>query len=130
MADQHHAATLAQRGPGSRFVGGRRQRRKERQQGEKVEEPHEAILSPGAEAGDHERVLNLSRNLGLITGASVMGAVFAQAAGAVDVTTVPPDSVAAGMRLTFAVAAMLMIGALIVAIGARARAVRPSRPKE
>ena len=57
-------------------------------------------------------VLNLSRNLGLITGASVMGAVFALGAGAADVATAPPEAVAAGLRTTFGVAALLMVGAL------------------
>ncbi len=54
-------------------------------------------------------LLNLSRNLGLITGASVMGALFTAAASTVDITTAPPDAVAAGMRGTFAVAAMLIV---------------------
>ncbi|OYW20822.1 MAG: hypothetical protein B7Z52_01845 [Burkholderiales bacterium 12-64-5] len=54
-------------------------------------------------------MLNLSRNLGLITGASVMGAVFAYAAGANDVTTARPEAVAEGMRFTFAIAAVLII---------------------
>ena len=51
-------------------------------------------------------MLNLSRNLGLITGASVMGAVFALASAATDITTARPEAVAAGMRITFAVAAL------------------------
>ena len=51
-------------------------------------------------------MLNLSRNLGLITGASVMGAVFALASATTDITTARPDAVAAGMRVTFAVAAI------------------------
>ena len=63
-------------------------------------------------------LLNLSRNLGLITGASVMGAVFAFASGTTDITTARPDAVAAGMRITFAVAAALIVIAL--AITARA----------
>ena len=63
-------------------------------------------------------LLNLSRNLGLITGASVMGAVFAFASAGVG-----PDSVAAGMRVTFAVAAGLVVAALGVALGSRMKAV-------
>src|SRR6266404_4132511 len=43
-------------------------------------------------------MLSLSRNLGLITGAAVMGAVFAAASAVVDVTTAHPEAVAAGMR--------------------------------
>jgi EmrB/QacA subfamily drug resistance transporter len=65
-------------------------------------------------------MLNLSRNLGLITGASVMGAVFALASATTDVTTAPPEAVATGMRITFAVAAVLIVGALALAMGSRA----------
>jgi EmrB/QacA subfamily drug resistance transporter len=64
-------------------------------------------------------MLNLSRNLGLITGASVMGALFAFAAGSIHLTQVPPADVAAGMRFTFAVAADLTILSLAIAIGSR-----------
>jgi MFS family permease len=73
-------------------------------------------------------MLNLSRNLGLITGASVMGAVFALASATIDITTAPPEAVAAGMRITFAVAAILIVGALAIALGSRALATRPSLP--
>ncbi|TIM72291.1 MAG: MFS transporter [Mesorhizobium sp.] len=69
-------------------------------------------------------LLNLSRNLGLITGASVMGAVFAFASEAIDIATARPDAVATGMRITFAVAAIL----IVVAVGGRALAARPSLP--
>jgi hypothetical protein len=62
-------------------------------------------------------MLTLSRNLGLITGASVMGALFAFASAAIDITTAPPDAVAAGMRITFAVATILIVVALAIAIG-------------
>lgn len=44
----------------------------------------------------------LSRNLGLITGASVMGAVFAFASVTIDITTARPEAVASGMRITLA----------------------------
>jgi len=60
-------------------------------------------------------MLNLSRNLGLITGASVMGAVFAVASHADDFTTARPEAVAIGMRTTFAVAATLIVVALTIA---------------
>ncbi len=59
--------------------------------------------------------LSLSRNLGLITGASVMGAVFALASATTDTMTARPEAVAAGMRNTFAVAAVLVIVALAIA---------------
>jgi EmrB/QacA subfamily drug resistance transporter len=64
-------------------------------------------------------MLNLSRNLGLITGASVMGAVFALASGAADVATAHPEAVATGMRITFAVAALLIVVALVLAVGSQ-----------
>lgn len=66
-------------------------------------------------------VLSLSRNLGLITGASVMGTVFALAAATGDVATAGPVAIAAGMRVTFAVAAGLMVVALVVATAGRVR---------
>jgi EmrB/QacA subfamily drug resistance transporter len=75
-------------------------------------------------------MLNLSRNLGLITGASVMGAVFALASATIDITTAPPEAVATGMRITFAVAAILIVVALAIAVGSRALAARPSLPAD
>jgi EmrB/QacA subfamily drug resistance transporter len=73
-------------------------------------------------------MLNLSRNLGLITGASVMGAVFAFAAMTTDITTARPDSVATGMGITFATATILIVVALVIAVGSRALTTRPSLP--
>jgi MFS family permease len=64
-------------------------------------------------------LLSLSRNLGLITGASAMGAVMSIAVATIDITTASPDAVATGMRSTFAVAAMLMVIAMTIAIGAQ-----------
>jgi MFS family permease len=72
-------------------------------------------------------VLNLSRNLGLITGASAMGAVFAMASAAADIATAEPAAVAAGMRATFAVAGGLIAVALAIAAGSRALSGRPPR---
>ncbi|MGW6709325.1 MFS transporter [Streptomyces sp. NPDC054956] len=69
-------------------------------------------------------MLNLSRNLGLVTGTSVMGAVFAFASAASDVATAPSEAVATGMRVTFAVAAALIVTAIAVAAGGRSLARR------
>jgi MFS family permease len=71
-------------------------------------------------------MLNLSRNLGLVTGASVMGAVFALASATADVATAAPEAVATGMRITFAVAGVLIVAALAIAAAGRALATRPS----
>ncbi|MBW8843775.1 MAG: MFS transporter [Burkholderiales bacterium] len=60
-------------------------------------------------------LLNLSRNLGLVTGASLMAAVFAAAAGAVSITAASPAGVTHGMHVTFAVAAALLLTAIALA---------------
>lgn len=62
-------------------------------------------------------MLNLSRNLGLATGVAVMGAVFGTGTGVMDVTTARPEDIAAGMRVTFGVAAALSVVALAIAAG-------------
>jgi EmrB/QacA subfamily drug resistance transporter len=72
-------------------------------------------------------MLNLSRNLGLITGASVLGAVFALASASVDMATARPEAVASGLRITFAVALVLIAFALAIALGSRTLAVRRKR---
>jgi EmrB/QacA subfamily drug resistance transporter len=77
-------------------------------------QPHERGVVSG--------LLNLSRNLGLVTGAAVMGAVFVYATGVSDVMTAHFDAVAAGMRSTFAVAAALVAVALAIAAIASATA--------
>ncbi|MEO7427071.1 MAG: MFS transporter [Fibrobacteria bacterium] len=59
-------------------------------------------------------LLSLSRNLGLITGASLMGAVFAFGSATGDFALAGPDDIAAGMRFTFGVAAMLMLLAIAI----------------
>jgi MFS family permease len=69
-------------------------------------------------------MLNLSRNFGLITGASVMGAVFAFASATTNITTAQPEAVATGMRITFAVAAVLIVVALALAAGTYRRTLR------
>lgn len=60
-------------------------------------------------------LLTLSRNLGLITGASAMGAVFAAASGTANGVQASPAAIAAGMHLTFAVATSLIVVSLAVA---------------
>ncbi len=74
-------------------------------------------------------MLNLSRNLGLITGASAMGAVFALASNSANISTARPDAVATGMRTTFAVAVMLALAALALAVRTRTLAGPASHPE-
>ncbi len=60
-------------------------------------------------------LLNLSRNLGLITGTSVMGAVFALGVGASDLVAAGSQAVAGGMHLAFTVSTALVVVALLAA---------------
>lgn len=71
-------------------------------------------------------MLNLSRNLGLVTGASLMGAVFAFGAGNVEVASAGADAVRGGMHVTFALAAGLIAVALAIS-GAGVLAARRRR---
>ena len=64
--------------------------------------------APSESRGVLSGLLSLSRNLGLVAGASAMGAIFAFASSGSDV--------AAGMRTTFVVAAFLALAALAVAL--------------
>lgn len=59
-------------------------------------------------------LLALARNLGLVTGASLMGALFALGAGGIALLGLAPGS-ASGLQLTFAVAAAAAGIALVVA---------------
>ncbi|AKA23595.1 MFS transporter [Pseudomonas chlororaphis] len=87
-----------------------------------------AVMS---EVGPQQRglvsgVLNLSRNLGLMSGASLMGAVFAALAG--DPGTASAEAIARGLHLTFTLAAALMTLALLVAgLGSPKRPASPRR---
>jgi EmrB/QacA subfamily drug resistance transporter len=67
-------------------------------------------------------LLNLSRNLGFFTGASVLGAVFASALGTDETGNASAQAVAQGLHATFAVALGLMVLALVIAVKYRASA--------
>jgi EmrB/QacA subfamily drug resistance transporter len=93
-----------------------------------------AILTPGYQlfqasnntlvmmnANDNQRgiisgILNLSRNLGLITGASVMGALFAYAVGKSDFEMAEVNDISKGMNITFIIAGILMLIALLISL--------------
>ncbi|WP_037154730.1 MFS transporter [Rhizobium freirei] len=75
-------------------------------------------------------MLSLSRNLGLVTGASVMGAVFTFASGAADITAAHAEAVAAGMQITFIVAALLIAATLGIALAGLAFARRANLLEE
>ncbi|MBS0056461.1 MFS transporter [Yersinia sp. Marseille-Q3913] len=61
-------------------------------------------------------MLNLARNLGLMTGASVMGAIFAFASASRDIQWATAAAISNGMQLTYAVAALLGATGLWVAV--------------
>ena len=85
-----------------------------------------AVMSdvPPDRRGVLSGLLSLSRNLGLITGASLMGAIFAAAASASDLLAARPEAVASGMRATFAVAGALVLLSLGLALRRRERRLR------
>lgn len=72
-------------------------------------------------------LLSLARNLGLITGAAVLGAVFAAAAATTEITTAAPGAITRGMQVTFALASALVVVALVASIGGRLLAERRPR---
>ncbi|GKW39455.1 MFS transporter [Pectobacterium carotovorum] len=67
---------------------------------------------PGNQRGTASGLLNLSRNIGLIAGASIMGQVFALGVGTEDFTHAAPDSLANGMQLTFFLAGAMVLVAI------------------
>ncbi|MDI6838679.1 MAG: MFS transporter, partial [Rhizobiaceae bacterium] len=69
---------------------------------------------PSDRRGTVSGLLGLSRNIGLVAGAAVMGTVFALGAGTEDLAHAAPAAIAAGMRLTFFAAGGLMITAIAV----------------
>jgi MFS family permease len=79
-----------------------------------------AEAAPG-ERGVVSGMLTLSRNLGLITGASAMAALFGLASGVSDLAAAPAEAVVAGFRTTMAVGALLAFGALILSLASHLR---------
>ncbi|AUP78325.1 MFS transporter [Flavivirga eckloniae] len=68
-------------------------------------------------------VLNLSRNLGLITGASVMGALFAYTVGTSDFEIAQVQDISRGMRITFIIAGILITIAVIISSTTRKKTI-------
>lgn len=80
-------------------------------------------VQPG-QRGVVSGMLNLARNLGLVTGASTMGALFAAASRASDVATASPEAMATGMQITFAAAAALVVLAIAIALASQSADMR------
>jgi EmrB/QacA subfamily drug resistance transporter len=61
-------------------------------------------------------MVNLARNLGLITGASAMGALFMLAANTDDIKLATAEAISHGMRVTYLAAGILVAIALVMTI--------------
>lgn len=81
---------------------------------------------PKDQRGRVSGLLGLSRNIGLIAGASGMGAVFALGVGTADLPHAAPAAIAAGMRLTFLMAGGMMLAAIALVM-MRRDAAAPAR---
>jgi MFS family permease len=62
-------------------------------------------------------LLTISRNVGLIAGASALAAVFAFSVGGKDLAHASSTAIATGMRMTFLCAGGLMSAAILIALG-------------
>nr|WP_017905083.1 MFS transporter [Pseudomonas fuscovaginae] len=62
-------------------------------------------------------LLSLSRNVGLIAGASVMGTVFSFGVGTQAFAQASASAIASGMRLTFMLAGVMMICSIMITVG-------------
>lgn len=67
-------------------------------------------------------LLSLSRNAGLIAGASLMGAIFAYGVGRTDIASASADAISDGMRVTFLLAGALMLLALLLQVAVSRKA--------
>ncbi|MEF9674654.1 MFS transporter [Pectobacterium aroidearum] len=67
---------------------------------------------PGHQRGTVSGLLNLSRNLGLIAGASLMGQVFSLGVGTEDFVHATPAALANGMQLTFFLSGGIIVAAI------------------
>lgn len=78
-----------------------------------------AVLAdvPTARRGTVSGLLSLSRNVGLIMGASATPTIFAHGVGTDDFTQATASAFATGMQLTFLPSAGLMVLAMLVMIG-------------
>lgn len=74
------------------------------------------IAASEDERGMISGLLGLSRNLGFMTGASVMGAVFALAAGTRDIARATADTVGGAFMVTFLLAAGLTTLAIVLSV--------------
>jgi MFS family permease len=82
---------------------------------------------PAHQRGAIAGLLNLSRNLGFLTGASLLGAVFASALPTNGIGATTPETAAHGLHVTFAIAFAMAGLALLIALKYRDPEPSPER---
>lgn len=75
------------------------------------------LAVPAGQRGLVSALLTLSRNLGLVTGASAMGALFLAATGATDIALADAAAIADGTHAVFAFAGLLVALAFLATLG-------------
>lgn len=85
-----------------------------------------AVMTHGSagERGLVSGLLSLSRNLGLITGASFMGALFSLGAATPELAELAPEAASSGLVAAFLAAGGFVLAALLIALRANAAARR------
>ncbi|MFK3676556.1 MFS transporter [Microbacterium sp. NPDC090218] len=74
--------------------------------------------TPVRHRGVTSGMLGLSRNLGLVTGASVIAALFAAESGSLEPTVATPEALTSALRTTFLVTAALLAAAVTLSFSA------------
>lgn len=82
-----------------------------------------AVMSKvsGDRRGLVSSLVSLSRNLGLITGSSLISTLFATASGGHDLATTAPEAVVRGMHAAFAAASGITLAGIVFALSHRRR---------
>lgn len=76
---------------------------------------------PREQRGTASGVLTMSRNIGLITGASIMGVVFSAGVGTKNLADATSEAIGQGMQLVFLFSGAMMIAAIAANIAAGRR---------
>ncbi|MFT4235775.1 MAG: MFS transporter [Microbacterium sp.] len=66
--------------------------------------------------GTASGLLGISRNLGLVTGTTILGSVFVAAIGSADAASASTDGLDTGLRLVFGIAAVALAGAALASV--------------
>lgn len=80
--------------------------------------------TPTERRGVASGLLGLSRNLGLVTGASVLAALFAAASGSPDITAASPQALTSALRATFLSTAALLAAAAVLSLASNRNATK------